>query len=96
MEVMTPTVYSQLLNGLPDIAPNLDINTQMRIRSGRLELRNAANSFSYNILGGALTANRNLYLPLLTGDDTLVTLNLAQDADKQGDKRCNQYHHRYS
>jgi hypothetical protein len=71
--------YSQLLNGLPDIAPNLDINTQMRIRSGRLELRNAANSFSYKIVGSALAADRNLIIPLLTGDDTLVTLNLAQE-----------------
>ena len=71
--------YSQLFNGMPDIAPNLDINTQMRIRSGRLELRNAANSFSYSIIGSALAADRNLYLPLITGDDTLVTLNLAQE-----------------
>jgi hypothetical protein len=71
--------YSQLLNGQPDIAPNLDINTQMRIRSGRLELRNAANSFSYKMVGSALAADRNLFLPLLTGDDTLVTLNLAQE-----------------
>ena len=71
--------YSQVFNGMPDIAPNLDINTQMRIRSGRLELRNAANSFSYKIVGSALAADRNLIIPLLTGDDTLVTLNLAQE-----------------
>lgn len=70
---------SQVYNGLPDIAPYLDINTQMRIRSGRLELRNAANSFSYTIIGAALTANWNLLLPLLTAHDTLMVLNHPQE-----------------
>ena len=71
--------YSQIYNGLPDIAPYLDLNTPLRIRSGRLELRNAANSFSYTIVGAALTANWNLMLPLLTGHDTLMVLNHPQE-----------------
>ena len=69
--------YSQLLNGILDVA-TIDINSPFRFRSGKLEIRNAANSFSYSIVGAALAANRVLTLPLLTTDDTLVTLAFAQ------------------
>ena len=67
---------SHLLNGSDVGIP--DINSSFRYRSGKLQVRNPANSFSYNIVGSALLADRNLSLPLLTADDTLVTLNLAQ------------------
>ena len=67
---------SQLLNGSDVGIP--DINSSFRYRSGKLAVRNPANSFSYNFIGSALVADRNLTLPLLTADDTLVTLNLAQ------------------
>ena len=67
---------SQLFNGSDVGIP--DINSSFRYRSGKLAVRNPANSFSYNIVGSAITADRNLTLPLLTADDTLVTLNLAQ------------------
>ena len=67
---------SQLFNGSDVGIP--DINSSFRYRSGKLAIRNPANSFSYNFVGSALVADRNLTLPLLTTDDTLVTLNLAQ------------------
>ena len=67
---------SQLLNGLDVGIP--DINSSFRYRSGKLAIRNPVNSFSYNIVGSAITADRNLILPLLTADDMLVTLNLVQ------------------
>jgi hypothetical protein len=41
-------------------------------RSGRLDVRNPANTFSYSITGSAIAANRAVTLPLLTADDTLV------------------------
>ena len=67
---------SQLLNGSDVGIP--DINSSFRFRSSKLAVRNPANSFSYNFVGSALVADRNLTLPLLAADDTLVTLNLAQ------------------
>jgi len=42
--------------------------------SSGLKIRNAANSFQYNITGGAITANRTLNLPAITGTDTVATL----------------------
>lgn len=41
-------------------------------RSGRLDVRNPANTFSYSITGAAIAAARALTLPLLTADDTVV------------------------
>lgn len=41
-------------------------------RSGRLQVRNPANSFSYLLLGSAIGANRNLTLPPITQDATLA------------------------
>ena len=67
---------SQLFNGSDVGIP--DINSSFRYRSGKLAIRNPANSFSYNVVGSAIAADRNLTLPLLTADDTLVTLNLGQ------------------
>jgi hypothetical protein len=48
------------------------------IRENRLKLQNPANTFSYIIDTSAITANRTLTLPLLTGTDTVAVLNLAQ------------------
>lgn len=46
--------------------------------SGYLKVRNPGDTFSYNIAGSAIGANRTLTLPLLTGDDTVAVLTLAQ------------------
>lgn len=42
-------------------------------RSSRIKLRNPANTFSYSFVGAAIAAARNITLPLLTGNDTMVT-----------------------
>jgi len=42
-------------------------------RSGRLKVRNPANTFSYALTGSAITADRAVTFPLLTAADTLVT-----------------------
>ena len=40
--------------------------------TGTIAFRNPANTFSYNLLGSAIVANRNITLPLLTGNDTFT------------------------
>lgn len=47
-------------------------------RSSRILLRNPANTFSYTFVAAAIVAGRNITLPLLTGNDTLVTEAFAQ------------------
>lgn len=47
-------------------------------RSGRLDVRNPANTFSYSLTGSAIAANRAITLPLLTADDTFEVLAMAQ------------------
>ena len=46
--------------------------------TGTFALRNPANTFSYNFLGSAIVANRNVTLPLLTGNDTFTMNAFAQ------------------
>jgi hypothetical protein len=41
-------------------------------RSGNIALRNPANTFSYFLVTSAIIANRNIIVPLLAADDTLV------------------------
>jgi hypothetical protein len=47
-------------------------------RSSRVKIRNPANTFSYSMVGSAIAAARNVTLPLLTADDTLVTAAFSQ------------------
>ena len=47
-------------------------------RSGRLKIANPANTFNYSIVSSAITAARNLTIPLITADDTIAVLSLAQ------------------
>jgi hypothetical protein len=47
-------------------------------RSSRLLITNPANTFNYTFVGSAITADRNITLPLLTANDTLVTAAFAQ------------------
>lgn len=42
-------------------------------RSGRLDVRNPADTFSYSITGSAIVADRAWTLPLLTGNDVAVS-----------------------
>jgi len=67
-----------------------DINSDFVFRSGKLNIRNPANTFNYNIVGGAITtSNKTLNLPLLTGTDTFVVTGLAQTlSNKTLDATC--------
>lgn len=47
-------------------------------RSSILAIRNPADTFSYTLVASAITAARNLTIPLLTADDTVEVLGLAQ------------------
>lgn len=46
--------------------------------NGTLKFRNPADTFSYTVVPSAIGADRNLTLPLVTADDTLAVLGLAQ------------------
>lgn len=48
------------------------------VRENRLKLQNPANTFSYIFDTSAITANRTITLPLMTGNDTVALLALAQ------------------
>jgi hypothetical protein len=47
-------------------------------KDNRLKINNPADTFAYTIIGAAIAANRNLTLPLLTGNDVVVTEAFAQ------------------
>jgi len=52
------------------IVPVLDITTS---KINNLGIRNPGDSFQYNIIASAIVADRSLTIPLLTGNDVLVT-----------------------
>jgi hypothetical protein len=47
-------------------------------RSGRLRVANPANTYFYTFVGSAIVANRNVTLPLLTGNDVFVMADFIQ------------------
>src|SRR3990167_7984199 len=48
------------------------------IETANLLVRNPGNTFKYDIVPGAILADRQLNLPVITGTDTLAVLGLAQ------------------
>ena len=56
----------------------LDFKKGAKFDSGKLSISNPAKTFNTILVNSAITANRNLTIPLLTGDDTMAVLNLAQ------------------
>jgi hypothetical protein len=50
----------------------VDINTTTTFRTSKRKLRNPANTFSYTEAASAITADRTVTEPLLTGNDTRV------------------------
>lgn len=71
------------IDKISDLFSNVDvddvtINSDWTFRSGKLNLRNPANTFSTNIVGGAVTADRTLNYPAITATDDLVAKTLAQ------------------
>jgi hypothetical protein len=59
-------------------ASNLYVAGVGTFLSSGLKIRNVENTFQYSITGGAITANRTLNIPVITGTDTLATLGLSQ------------------
>lgn len=47
-------------------------------RSGRLKVANPANTFNYSFVSSAITAARNLTIPLITADDSIAVCTLPQ------------------
>ncbi len=71
-------LYAQLFNGDLNI-DNIDINSPLFIRTGKLQLQNTANTFGFNIdSSAAIVADRTVAFPLLTGNDTFVTQAMIQ------------------
>ena len=48
------------------------------VLSSNLKIRNSGNTFQYSIAASAITADRTISLPLITGSDTLAVLGLPQ------------------
>ena len=59
-------------------ATNLNVSGVGTFLSSGLKVRNPANTFQYDITGGAIAADRILNLPVITGTDTLAVLGLSQ------------------
>jgi hypothetical protein len=57
---------------------NLNVSGVGTFLSSGLKIRNVANTFQYNITGGAIVADRTLNLPVINGTDTVATLGLSQ------------------
>jgi hypothetical protein len=55
-----------------DMTGPVKINTRQYFRSGKLEVRNPADTFSYILAGSAIVADRTVTEPLLTANDTRV------------------------
>jgi len=49
-----------------------DVNSQFRIRDNKFQFRNPANTFHYLVRTSAIVANRDITIPLLTGNDIFV------------------------
>ena len=61
-------ISASIVNGTGKVR----INTSWYFRSGKLELRNPADTFSYIFAGSAIGANRTITVPLLTGNANMV------------------------
>lgn len=62
-----------------DVTGPAKINTKTQLRSGKLEIRNPADTFSYILKGSAITtADKDLTLPNITANDEVVTKDATQ------------------
>jgi hypothetical protein len=59
-------------------ASNLNVSGVGTFLSSGLKIRNPANTFQYNITGGAIAADRILNLPVIATTDTVAVLGLSQ------------------
>jgi len=70
------TGYVTQLHSLTDVEYVLGVKTYIGVQtfpSSSIILKNPAATFGYTFVGSAIAANRNLTLPLLTGNDVMVT-----------------------
>lgn len=74
---------SQLFNGDVDV-DDVDIASEFFIRDGKLNIINPAGTFSYTFQSDAITADRDVTLPLLLSNDTLVTEAHQQNLTNKG------------
>ena len=69
----------KVVNGTTTIWLSFDDQIQIqRIETAEFLMMNPANTFKYNFVPAAITADRTLNWPLITGTDTLAALGLAQ------------------
>ena len=68
---------SKLFDGTEEV-DNVDFNSTTTIRSGNFKFRNPDNTFSYSVTPSAITADRNLTMPILTSDQQFLFENAAQ------------------
>lgn len=70
---------NQYLTGVDQSAIDpVSIATTTIFSSTKLQINNPTNTYQYVIVAPSIVGDRNLYLPLLTADDTLVCANSAQ------------------
>jgi len=69
---------ANMLNGT-DVTDTVTIHSNViwTFENGAFKLRNPADTFSYLFTPAAIAADRTITLPLLTGNDTLVTAGFA-------------------
>lgn len=69
----------EIVNGTTYVRLKYDDAVQLEsLETAQLTIRNPADTFSYDIVPGAITADRTLNLPVITGTDTVAVLGLAQ------------------
>src|SRR3990167_3677387 len=69
----------EIVNGTTTRRIKYDSAIQLQeLETANLLVRNPANTFKYDIVPAAITADRQLNLPLITATDTLAALALAQ------------------
>jgi hypothetical protein len=74
---------SQVFNGDLDV-DDIDINSQFFIRDGKLHIINPAGDFTYIVQSSAITADRDVTFPLLTGNDEITFNAQAQNLTNKG------------
>ena len=70
---------NQYLTGVDQSATDpVPIATTTMFSSTKLQINNPTNTYQYVIVSAPIIGDKNLYLPLLNGDDTLVCANSSQ------------------
>jgi len=73
----TAGIATNVIGGIASVT-NFSASGIATVSSSNLKVRNPANTFQYSIAASAITADRTITLPLITGSDTFATLGLGQ------------------